>query len=103
MSMKKLVGKSMTKKTKFLGEEIVIKKLSVAQVMELQAKFKETENSEDNSMEILKTVIRQSTEDGDQLSDEEFNEFPVEELSNLSAEILKFSGLGNVEKPAKGN
>lgn len=102
MSMKKLVGKSMTKKTKFIGEEITIKKLSVAQVMELQTKFKETEG-EDNSMEILKTVIRQSAEGGDQLSDEEFNEFPVEELSNLSAEILKFSGLGNVEKPAKGS
>jgi hypothetical protein len=99
MSIKKLVGKSMTKKVKFIGEDVVIKKLSVAQVLELQEKFKGSDN-EDNSMEILKTVIRQSAEDGDQLSDQEFSEFPIEELSNLSAEILKFSGLGNVEKTA---
>lgn len=94
-NLKSLVGKSITKKAKFCGEDITIKKLSVAQVMELQEKFKSLDNDE-SSLEILKLVIRHSADGGDELSDEDFKGFPIEELSNLSNEILKFSGLGNV-------
>ena len=34
--MKHLVGKVMSKKTKFMGEDVTMKKLSVSQVMEIQ-------------------------------------------------------------------
>ena len=98
MSMKKFVGKTMTKETNFMNEKVKIKKLSVSQVMEIQELSKNVEASEEASMKMLKFVIGCSVEDASELSDEEFRNFPIDELSKLSNDILTFSGLGNAEK-----
>jgi hypothetical protein len=95
--MKKLVGKSMTKKVKFLNEEVTIKKLTVAQVMEIQELSKKVDE-DTGSMDILSYVVRNAVEDADELTDDELRQFPLEELSRLSGDILTFSGLGNVGK-----
>jgi hypothetical protein len=95
--MKHLVGKSMTKKVKFLGEDVTVKKLSVAQVMDIQAKSKDASTDENAGMELLQYVIGCAVEGASELSSEDFQSFPVDELSKLSNEILSFSGLGNVQ------
>jgi hypothetical protein len=43
----------------------------------------------------LKTVIRLSVEGAEELSDEDFSTFPMDELSNLSNTILVFSGISS--------
>jgi len=94
MSFKDLVGKKMTKSVKFMGEDIKISKLSVAEVKDIQAKAKAAEGGEDEGFETLKTVIRSAVADASEISDDDFNNFPIDELSKLSTEIMKFSGIG---------
>lgn len=95
--MKHLIGKKMTKKVKFLGEEVVVKKLTVAQVMAIQ-ELTQAAGEKDNSMEILSFVITNAVEGAEELSSSDIEQFPLEELSRLSSDILEFSGLGNVKK-----
>lgn len=90
--MKHLVGKSMTRKIKFMGEDVVIKKLSVSEIMEVQEKAKE--QKEGDEIATLRTIIRLGADGAKDLSDEELQEFPLEELTNLTTEIIKFSGMG---------
>lgn len=92
--IRSLVGKKMTKKVKFMGEEIEISKLSVAEVMSIQAQAKVAEGNDNEGFNVLKTVIKAGAEGGTDLSDDDFADFPLEELSKLSNEIMKFSGIG---------
>ena len=94
MGIKSLVGKKMSKKVKFMGEEIEISKLSVAEVMSIQEKAKAMQENEAEGFNVLKAVIKAAVADAEELSDDDFSTFPMEELSKLSDEIMKFSGLG---------
>jgi len=93
--MKHLVGKVMSKKTKFMGEDVTMKKLSVSQVMEIQEKSKTVGEDENASIQLLQYVIACSVDGAEDLSTEDFSAFPVDELSRLSNDVLTFSGLGN--------
>lgn len=92
--IKGLIGRKMTKTFKFMGEDLRISKLSVAEVLEIQERAKAVDKDENEGFNILKTVIRSGVEDAKDLSDEDFNNFPLDELSKLSNEIMKFSGIG---------
>lgn len=94
MGIKSLVGKKMTKKVKFMGEEVEISKLSVAEVMDIQSKAQGLKEDDAEGFNVLKAVIRSAVADASDLSDEDFASFPMDELSKLSDEIMKFSGLG---------
>jgi hypothetical protein len=89
-----LIGRKMTKTVKFMGEDVKISKLSVSEVMEIQQRAKQVDKNEEEGFNVLKTVIRSSVENARDLSDEDFNDFPLDELSKLSNEIMKFSGIG---------
>lgn len=90
--MKNLVGKTQTKKIPFMDDEVEIRKLSVAEVMELQNVIKKAEKSNDG-MKILREVLRVSVIGAQELSDEEFNSFPLADLTALSEQILEYCGL----------
>jgi hypothetical protein len=92
--IKALVGQRMTKTVKFLGGDVKISKLTVSEVLEIQAKAKDAEKDENAGLELLKTVIRSAVEGGTDLDDSDFDNFPMDELSKLSNEIMKYSGLG---------
>ena len=94
MSMKALVGKRITKDVDFMGEKITISKLSVSQVMDIQEQSKLIAGSEVESLNTLKLVIVSSVEEANDLSDEDFRSLPMDELSKLSSDIMKYSGLG---------
>jgi len=128
-----LIGKRMTKKVKFMEVDVVISKLSVSQVKEIQnlakahsiltkeadverakdavemrrlreageleaadllslKEYEETDGME--SMEILQLVLKSAVDGAEDISDEDFNAFPLDELSNLSTAIMEFSGVG---------
>jgi hypothetical protein len=92
-----LVGRKMQQKVKFMGEDVVIWKLSVAQVMEIQAQAKDAEkdgNADEVGFDVLQTILRLAVEGADDLSVEEFRAFPLDELNKLSNAIMKFSGVG---------
>jgi hypothetical protein len=93
MSFEKLIGKKMTKTVKFMGEDMRISKLSVAQIMSIQSAAKSAENDDSKGFEILKTIIRASAEGADALQDQDFDNFPMDELSKLSNEIMTYSGI----------
>lgn len=94
-SIKDLVGKRMTKKFKFLGQDVTMYKLTVAEVLEIQELAKTTGEEDENAgIELLKKVISIGVEGGDELSDDDFSNMPMDELSNLSNAIMKHSGLG---------
>ena len=92
--IKGLVGRKMTKSVKFMGEDVKIAKLSVAEVLTIQERAKTLEQNATEGFDVLKVVIRSSVEGASDLSDEDFNNFPLDELSKLSNEIMKFSGIG---------
>lgn len=91
--IKALVGRKMTKNVKFINEDVKITKLSVAEVMEIQDKAKHTTEDADTGFDLLKRVIKMSVEGASELSDEDFKTFPMDELTKLSTEIMKFSGI----------
>lgn len=92
--IRSLIGRKMTKTVKFMGEDLKISKLSVAEVLQIQEKAKSVAGNDSEGFEVLKTVIRSSVENAKDLADEDFDNFPLDELSKLSNDIMKFSGIG---------
>lgn len=100
--IKALVGKRVQKTVKFAGEEVTIQKLTVGQVDEIRRMAGEAKDEDDSSgLQILRFVIREAVEGGADLTDDDFNQFPMDELNKLSQEIMKHSGLGDAGE-AKG-
>lgn len=91
----RFVGLKVPKKVKFLGEDIEIVKLSVSQVIKIQEAAKLFEESSDvfGNLKLLSLVIRSGAKELIDLTEEEFNDFPVDELSQLSEQIMQYSGL----------
>jgi hypothetical protein len=89
-----LLGKRMSKRVKFLGEDVTIFKLTVSEVKEIQEKAKNLETDEEAGLDILRTVIRRAVEGASELQDEHFEQWPMDELRDLSNAIMKYSGIG---------
>jgi hypothetical protein len=100
MSIKNAMSKKITQKTKFMGEPIEIVKLTVAQVKLIQEKVKGINegSGDEQGLDTLKAVIRIGVVEAEDLTDEDFDSCPLDDLSKLSAEIMKFSGLGQEQK-----
>jgi hypothetical protein len=92
-TIKSLVGKSVSKNVKFMGVEVTISKLSVAQVMEIQDKAKEGADQDNSALAVLQLIVSQAVDGASELTTEDFMSFPMDELSKLSNEIMKFSGV----------
>jgi len=103
--MKHLVGKLITKKVPFMGDEVEIRKLSVKEVLEVQEIVKKAskDKSEKSQLKLVQDVLKIAVTGANELSDEEFNGFPLGELSAVSEEILAYSGIGGEGVPPKGN
>lgn len=89
--MKHLVGKTITKSVDFLGDKVEIKQLSVGAVLKLQKELAKAD--ELDSIETIGTIVRTSVIGAEDLSDEDFQSFPLGELLKLSEEIMAFAGL----------
>jgi len=97
-NIRDLVGTKMSRDVKFMGSSVKINKLLVSQVLEIQGKAKSIKEDDAEGFEVLKLVIRLGLEGGSDLTDEDFGNLPLAELSNLSTEIMKFSGMGEQGK-----
>jgi hypothetical protein len=102
MSIKNLVGKQATKSVPFMGTQLNIFKLSVAQVGEITNRSRGLDSADDDAnLDLLFLVIQSGVDGGKELTKEEFSAFPVDELSKLSAAIMEFSGLGKTQSPGQ--
>jgi hypothetical protein len=88
------VGKRISKNVKFMGEDIQISKLSISEVEDVQAKAKAVDEKDSKSAFIvIKEIVRKSVEGASDLSDEDFQSFPLDDLAKLSNEIMEYSGM----------
>lgn len=97
--MKHLVNKVVSEKVPFMGDEVEVRKLTVGQVMELQGVINAAAESTDENaqLKLLCDIIKVAVVGADELTDEDFNTFPISELTNLSEHIMRLSGLGGTE------
>ena len=98
--MRALLGKRMTKKVAFMGESksLEIAKLTVAEVLEIQEAAKGDGNDDKAGFNSLKIAIRMAVSEASDFTDDEFDEFPLDELMKLSKEIMTFSGIADTGK-----
>jgi hypothetical protein len=101
--MKHLVGKKMSTDVAFMGETVKITKLSVAEILKIQEATKKQKAGDEVS--TLRLLIKLAVEDAKDLSDQEIESFPLDELSKLGSEIVKFSGMnvGQTTDDSQGN
>jgi len=100
MTFKELVNKSVTKKVKFMTDEVEISKLSVASVKRIQKLATSIDRETgDGGLELMIDVVKTSVPEALTMSDDDFAEMPFDELKSLSDMIMEFSGMkeaGNV-------
>lgn len=95
----RFLGQRVTKKVKFVELDIEISKLTMGQVNEVQAKARAlAENPDSDNLELLVMVVKFGAQELSDVSDEEFLNFPLDELTKLSAAIMQFSGLNTDKK-----
>jgi hypothetical protein len=94
--MKHLVGKTITEKVPFMGDKVEVKKLTVGEILALQEVITKVGDSTDAKAQLglLRDIIKVAVIGADELSDEDFDTFPIEELNKLSNKVMELSGLG---------
>ena len=94
--MKHLVGKKLTQKAPFMGDEVEVRMLSVGEIFGLQKAINKAAESEDpkSQVALLREIIKVAVVDAAELTNEEFDGFPIGELNELSEAIMSISGLG---------
>lgn len=101
--MKNLVGKKITEKVEFMGEQVEVRKMSVNDVFKIQDLVKNAQKSKDEKQQLnlLKDIIRISVVGAEELTNDDFDQFPLAELNQLSEKVLEISGMGG--NTPKGN
>jgi hypothetical protein len=102
--MKHLVGKTVTQKVPFMENEVEIRKLSVKEVLSIQEMVKKAAKvknpSDDHQLDLLREILRMAVVGAAEMTNEEFDTFPLGELTTVSETVMSFSGLTD---PTAGN
>ena len=97
--MKHLVGKEITKKVPFMGDEVEVRQLTVGQAREIEALTKEVNKQKEadrDHLALLRKVVRIAVVGAEELTDDEIDTFPITELTALSQAIMgQEADLGN--------
>lgn len=95
--MRKFAKVLPTKKVPFMGDEIEIRKLSAGAVKRIGAISNDQNISEeDKTLTIVLAVLNEGVvleENEEALTLETLEEFPLDELNNLSMEIMAYAGV----------
>jgi hypothetical protein len=97
--MKHLINKELTEKVPFMGDEVEVRKLTVGKIMELQKVIKASEKSKSDKaqLKLLCDIIKVAVIGAEDLTEEDFDSFPLSELTELSSHVMRVSGLGASE------
>ena len=98
--LRNVLSVNQTKTINVLGNKLTIRKLTLAETKEIRLTAQQNEDSDDaeENFEVLKKVLMLGCPDAQELSNEEFNAFPIETLNDIARHIMKFSGL---DQPGK--
>ena len=105
--MRSLLGQlAPTKKVTFLGKKdaVEIKKLTGIEVKSFQSYVNnevKTLPEAEQGLAIQRKVIRIGVVDASDMTDDEIDSFPLDEVSTLAKEVLVYSGINTED--AKGN
>jgi len=93
-NLRELINKRTTKTVPFLGAKIEINKLTLAECQEIQRLASET-NAEDptKGFELLRHVITVGVPAAADFNEDDFANFPMDDLNKLSDEVLKYAGM----------
>ena len=89
-----------------MEDEVEVRQLTINTVLKVQdmvnksAKAKDQEKAQ---MDLMRSVIRLAVVGAEEISDIEFDTFPLGEITKLSEQILNVSGLGVAGAEAVGN
>ena len=92
--MKHIKIVDVTKTIKFLDQDLEIKQLSVKGVKDLQEALNQEDASSLNAIKTLSVIFKNTVVGAEEMTEAEFEAFPIKALTELSNEILKFNGLG---------
>ena len=97
--MKHLINKELTEKVPFMGDEVEVRKLTVGTIMELQKVIKRADKSKDDEaqLKLLCDIIKVAVVGAEELTKDDFDSFPLSELTSLSTHVMRVSGLGGTE------
>jgi hypothetical protein len=97
--MKHLINKELTEKVPFMGDEVEVRKLTVGTIMDLQKIIQKAEKSKDDKaqLKLLCDIIKVAVVGAEELTDADFESFPLSELTELSNHVMRVSGLGGTE------
>ena len=100
MNIQQLVARRVTKKVSFMGEEIEIAKLSIRDVEGVQELVKSDSGTKET--DLLFFVLRRGVVGLEATTtDDDLRGLPLQEVAQLSEEIMTFSGLGKQPTPEK--
>jgi len=96
VGIRAMLGVKVEKEAEFMGKPLKIAKLTYAQVKKIQDASKTSGDAEDG-FGVMRLVIRLSAEGGESLTDEDFDNFAIDDLAKLSQEIMAYSGMSQGE------
>lgn len=103
-TLKQLLQKRITKTIKFMGEDVLIRKLSINEIVRLQAAEEAQKGQEvpkdggvKEGIEVTLRVVRAGWADAAEWTDEELRDLPFEELLTLAGEIMSYSGVATAK------
>lgn len=97
--MKHIKIKDITKKVPFMDQEVEIKQLTVKGVKDLQESLKGKDALD--AIDTLGSIFKMTVVGAEDMTSADFEKFPIQALTELSQEILKFNGLNAADD--KGN
>jgi len=91
--MKHIKIVDITKKIPFLDQEVEIKQLTVKGVKELQTTLDKSKDDV-SGLSTLSAIFKATVIGANDMKDKDFENFPIQALTELSNEILTYNGLG---------
>ena len=91
--MKHIKIVDITKKVPFLDQEVEIRQLTVKGVRELQSTLDKSKGDV-SGLSTLGAIFKATVIGAEDMKDKEFENFPIQSLTELSTEILIYNGLG---------
>ena len=93
--MKHIKIVDITKKVPFMDQEVEVKQLTVKGIKELQIALDSNKDVKDlGGLKTLSIIFKATVIGAEDMTDEDFEKFPIQALTDLSNEILIFNGLG---------
>lgn len=93
-NLRELINKRTTKTVNFMGAKIEVNKLTLAECTEIQRIARDVNvNDPEKGFELLRHVITVGVPAAADFSEEDFANFPMDDLNKLSDEVLKYAGM----------